>query len=75
MQYHCLIVVPCLPSPCINNGTCVAVNSTSQELICNCIGIYSGNFCEFGDKVCVTDWQAFKLCNIIANSYTGVSLT
>ena len=61
MQSHFLIVVPCLPSPCINNGNCVAVNSTSQQLLCNCIGIYSGNFCEFGDKV--------RMCNSLIGKH------
>ena len=53
MRSSCLIVVPCLPSPCLNNGTCVAANSAGQQSICNCIGVYSGTYCETGDKVCM----------------------
>ena len=51
MKSSCLIVVPCLLSPCLNNGTCVAANSARQQSICNCIGVYSGTYCETGDKV------------------------
>ena len=53
IQSSCLIVVPCLLSPCLNNGTCVAQISASlrQQSICNCIGVYSGTYCETGDKV------------------------
>lgn len=47
-----LFAATCLPSPCINNGRCVAVTTTNQQLLCNCIGIYSGTFCENSDKVC-----------------------
>ena len=54
MQSCCLIAVPCLPSPCLNNGTCIAANSTRQQFTCNCIGVYSGTHCETGDKVCMS---------------------
>ena len=47
-----LHVAPCLPSPCINNGTCIAVNAADQ-LQCNCKEMYFGTFCEKIDKVCM----------------------
>ena len=37
-------VVPCLPSPCFNNGTCITVNATDQQ--CVCIDSFTGQFCE-----------------------------
>ena len=39
-----VFVVPCLPSPCINNGTCT-VNAADQ-LQCNCKEVHFGTFCE-----------------------------
>ena len=42
-------VVPCLPSPCLNNGTCVTVNVTDQR--CACVGSFLGQFCEVDLKV------------------------
>ena len=41
----------CLPSPCINNGMCIAVNATDQ-MQCNCREMYYGIFCENTDNVC-----------------------
>ena len=41
---YIMIVVPCLPSPCINNGTCMAVNATDQQ--CVCVDSFTGQFCE-----------------------------
>ena len=35
---------PCLPSPCINDGTCVIMNVTDQQ--CICVHLFSGQFCE-----------------------------
>ena len=45
--YH--YTAPCLPSPCINNGTCVTVNVTNQY--CVCVGPFFGQLCEFAQKV------------------------
>ena len=39
---------PCLPSACINNGTCV-VNVTNHY--CVCVGSFSGQYCESISKV------------------------
>ena len=39
-----MLVVPCLPSPCLNNGTCVTVNVTDQQ--CFCVDSFTGQFCE-----------------------------
>ena len=36
--------VPCLPSPCLNNGTCVTGNVTDQ--LCVCAYPFTGQFCE-----------------------------
>ena len=41
---------PCLPSPCINNGTCVTVNITNLRCVCN--GSFFGQYCESTQKVC-----------------------
>ena len=41
---------PCLPSTCINNGTCVAMNDTTGYY-CVCIGSFFGKFCEYTQKV------------------------
>ena len=50
--HHFIYVAPCLPSPCLNNGICVALKSNHlQQSPCTCVGIYSGKFCENGDKV------------------------
>ena len=51
-------VVPCLPSPCINNGTCVTVNATDQQ--CVCVDSFTGQFCE----VKVSTEAAFKLSKV-----------
>ena len=40
---------PCLPSPCINNGTCVTVNATDQY--CVCVSSFIGQFCDSTQKV------------------------
>jgi len=57
-------VVPCQPSPCINNGTCIVVNATDQEQYkCNCMGLYFDIFCEDSDKVCVYNYR--QVLNII----------
>ena len=40
---------PCLPSPCINNGTCVIMNVTHHY--CVCVDLFFGDFCEFSQKV------------------------
>ena len=45
-----VFVAPCLLSPCINNGRCIAVNATEQ-LQCNCREMYLGTFCEKIDNV------------------------
>ena len=44
-----MYTAPCLPSPCINNGKCVAVNVTYHY--CVCTGVYFGKFCEYAQKV------------------------
>ena len=46
-SYH--YTAPCLPTPCINNRTCVTVNVTDQY--CICIGSFIGQFCEVFPKV------------------------
>jgi len=46
--YPLFIVVPCLPSPCLNGGICLPTNGTSR---CSCIEIYSGLYCERVVKV------------------------
>ena len=40
---------PCLPSPCINDGTCVIMNVTHHY--CVCVNLFFGDFCEFSQKV------------------------
>ena len=40
-----MFVVPCLPSPCFNNGTCITVNETDEQ--CVCVDPFFGEFCEF----------------------------
>ena len=47
-----MFIETCLPSPCINNGSCVAVNVTDQ-MQCNCRDRYLGTFCEKIDNVCI----------------------
>ena len=46
-SYH--NTAPCLPSPCINNGTCVTVNVTDQY--CVCVISFIGQFCDVTPKV------------------------
>ena len=52
-MYICMFcyhnAAPCLPSPCINNGTCVIVNVIDQY--CVCVGLFVGQFCESTQKV------------------------
>ena len=49
MHICVMYIAPCLPSPCINNGTCVAVNVTYHY--CVCTSVYFGKFCEYAQKV------------------------
>ena len=47
---YTLYTAPCLPSTCINNGTCITVNDTN-DYYCVCIGLFFGKFCEYSQKV------------------------
>ena len=38
-----LIIEICLPSPCINGGTCTIRNGT---FLCNCMEFFAGAYCE-----------------------------
>ena len=38
-----------MPSPCINNGTCVIMNANDQH--CDCANLSYGQFCESTQKV------------------------
>ena len=46
MQFRLFIFLvsnPCLPSPCLNNGTCVNKGIAFE---CHCPGAFSGKRCE-----------------------------
>ena len=47
--YYLFYVVPCMPSPCINNGICVVMNANDQH--CDCVNLSYGQFCESTQKV------------------------
>ena len=47
-----IFVESCLPSPCINNGTCITVHGTDQ-IQCSCRDKYFGTFCEIINNVCM----------------------
>ena len=59
--YYTLIVcilpltAPCLPSPCINNGTCVTASVNNQY--CVCAGSFSGWLCESPQQVSTENVQ------------------
>ena len=40
-----LILDPCMPNPCENNGNC-QVSQETNEFTCNCMPGYSGDLCE-----------------------------
>lgn len=43
---------PCESSPCLNNGQCVAIDSSSFE--CRCAPGFDGTWCELDARVCQT---------------------
>lgn len=50
---------PCSHSPCLNNGTCVANNTSTgannQSYICECSEFYYGKSCEYKTDVCANE--------------------
>ena len=40
---------PCIPNPCLSNGTCHSI-VTSTNYTCSCLEQYSGKRCEFRIK-------------------------
>ena len=49
------LTAPCLPSPCINNGTCFTVSV--YDHYCVCAGSFSGRFCEYPRQVSTENVQ------------------
>ena len=83
MHMYTITLVPCQPSPCLNNGTCAIVNVTDQQ--CVCVGSFLGQFCEDDVKVSIEIvtikwwkiWLVKILCehtyilhNYVADSHT-----
>jgi len=43
---------PCISQPCLNNGQCLPIDSSSFE--CKCAAGFDGHFCELDARVCQT---------------------
>jgi Notch-like protein len=52
--------LPCLTSPCLNNGTCSA--SSSGTVQCNCTSCYSGPLCQTTNYCCLNVCSPNGVC-------------
>ena len=43
---------PCSNSPCLNNATCINMNSTAKSYLCQCNEFYTGTNCESSIDLC-----------------------